>query len=74
MHQLEQKENAARYSLLSEERHCIELHSRVYSAQEELLKRLQCLKKLSTDFKNVVIYFCAFMVCHVGLSHKWSSL
>ncbi|PNF19482.1 hypothetical protein B7P43_G02341 [Cryptotermes secundus] len=53
MRQLEQQENAAHYSLLAEEQHCIELHSRVYSAQEELLKRLQCLKKLSTDFKNV---------------------
>ena len=54
--QLEKQEEAAHYSLLAEEQRCTELLSRVSSAQEELLKWLQCLAKLPAEFKNAVIF------------------
>lgn len=71
MHQLEQQEQASHYNLLAEGQHCVKLHSRVYSAQEELLKQLQCLAKLLADFKNVVICFYSFIIIHcVRFLHK----
>jgi hypothetical protein len=70
MHQLEQQEKAAHFTLLAEGQNCIKLDLKVRSAQEELLKRLQCLAELSTDFKNVVIYFYSFVIYHVGFLHK----
>ncbi|XP_021923115.1 putative leucine-rich repeat-containing protein DDB_G0290503 isoform X2 [Zootermopsis nevadensis] len=53
LHQLEEQEQGAYYSLLAEGQHCVKLHTRVYSAQEELLKQLQCLAELLAEFKNV---------------------
>jgi hypothetical protein len=64
LHQLEQQQQAAHYNLLAEGQHCVKLHSRVYSAQEELLKQLQCLAKLLADFKNAVICFYSFIVIY----------
>jgi transcriptional regulator of heat shock response len=57
LHQLEQQEQAAYCSLLAEGQQCSKLHSRVYSAQQELHKQLQNLAKLLADFKDVVICF-----------------
>jgi hypothetical protein len=63
--QLEQQEKAAHDSLIAEEQQCTKLLSRVSSAQEELLKSLQCLAKLPAEFKNVVIFIYQFIVNHV---------
>jgi hypothetical protein len=54
--QLDERERAARYSLLAEEQQCTKLLSRVGSAQEELFKWLRCHPKFPAEFKNVVIF------------------